>query len=140
MLSRLRPSAKVCRVLLSVVCVMHLFLGLACHVHTTLARASAESNVAMFVISHRHVTCAASADSRWSMFSFPTVMLISGSASSQLMRPLYGSMLLCQVVGKNAHKLLIVRGMASAEMVSPFSRSALDLFFCDLHPGNRFRI
>ena len=49
-------------------------------------------------------------------------------------------MLLCQVVGKNAHKLLIVRGMASAEMVSPFSRSALDLFFCDLHPGNRFRI
>ena len=74
------------------------------------------------------------------MFSFPTVMLISGSASSQLMRPLYGSMLLCQVVGKNAHKLLIVRGMASAEMVSPFSRSALDLFFCDLHPGNRFRI
>ena len=41
------------------------------------------------------------------------------------MRPLYGSLLLCQVVGKNAHKLLIVRGMASAEMVSPFSRSVL---------------
>jgi len=59
------------------------------------------------------------------MFSFPTVMLTSGSASSQLMRPLYGSLLLCQVVGKNAHKLLIVRGMASAEMVSPFSRRAL---------------
>ena len=120
---------------------MHPFVRLACHVHATLVRASAESNVAMF--SFPTVKCRLRRLRREHvvnvLISHQRIRLITTNATSVwLSAALPGRGQECAQAPRRPRHGLGRDGEPIFQRGSP--HSGCDLFVCDLHPGNRFRI